>query len=86
VSFFYLVPIFQKDVLYYLLSAAALALVSISLINSVEVGTKADLTRTHLCDHGTDRSICVFMDFKCVFSRLDAEPIELSTMFRAFLG
>ena len=72
--------------LYRLSSAAALVFVCVGLVNSVEVGTEADLAYAHLCDHGADRSVCVFVDFECVFSRPDAEPKELSTMFRAFPG
>lgn len=72
--------------LHRLSSAATLALVGIGLVNGVEVGTEADLARTHLCDHGADRSVCVFVDFECVFSRPGAEPKELSTMFRVFPG
>lgn len=67
-------------------SAAILALVGINPVDSVEVGTEADLARTYLCDHGADRSVCVFVDFECIFSRPDAEPKEVSTMFRACLG
>ena len=65
--------------LHRLSSAAALALVGIGLINSMEVGTEADLARMYLCDYGADCSMCVF-------SRLDAELKELPTMFRVFLG
>ncbi|PMD20133.1 hypothetical protein NA56DRAFT_185954 [Hyaloscypha hepaticicola] len=63
-SFLYPVPTFQKDVLRRLSSATTLALVGVGLVNSVEVGTEADLARTHLCDHGADRSVCVFVDFE----------------------
>lgn len=72
--------------LHRLSSVAALVLVGIGLVNGVEVGTEANLARTYLCNHRADRSMCVFVDFEYIFSRPDAEPIELSTIFRAFPG
>src|SRR5205823_2102668 len=51
------VPTFQKDVAHRLRSAATLALVGVGLVNSVEVGTEADLACAHLCDHRADRSM-----------------------------
>ena len=72
--------------MHHLSSAAALALVGIGLVNSVKLGTEANLARTHLRNHEANCSMCVSMDFECVFSRPGAELKELSTIFRVFPG
>jgi hypothetical protein len=56
-SFVRPVPALEQDMAHRLAPVAALALVGVDLVDSVEVGPEADLARTHLCDHRAYRSV-----------------------------
>jgi hypothetical protein len=54
--------------LHCLAPVAALALVGVGLVDSVEVSAQADLACAHLCDDRTDRSVCANMSLALLAS------------------
>ena len=71
--------------LHCLASVAALALVSVDLVDGVEVCAQADLAGAHLGNDRADRSVYSYMGCEKPFPRPDPEPEELSAMFGRFL-
>ena len=63
-----------------------LALVSVGLVNGVQVRSQADLARAHLCDDRADGSGDVLMRTKEPFSGPDPESEEFSAMLGRFPG
>lgn len=78
------VPASEEDVLHCLASVAALTLVSVGLVDGVEVSAQADLAGAHLRNDRADRSVCAYMGGEEPFSGPDSESEELSAVFGRF--
>ena len=86
ISLVYLVPVFEKNVIYYLVSESVLAFISIGLINRMEICIQTNLAGIHLCDDRADSSVYADIYRERSFSWSDTEFEELSAILGLFPG
>lgn len=83
-SFVHPVSAFEYYVLNCLAPIAALAGVSVGLVDGLEISAEANLARAHLGDGRTDCPVCAGVCRENVLSRPDPELVEVSALLVLF--
>jgi hypothetical protein len=82
--FIHPVSAFEYYVLNCLAPIAALAGVSVSLVDGMEIGAEANLAHAHLCDGRTNGPVCASMYCENILSWSDPKFIEVSALLILF--
>ena len=85
-SLIYPVPVFEKNIMYCLVSESALAFISIGLVNRMKICMQTNLTSVYLYNNRADSSVYADICRERSFSWSDTEFEELSTILGLFPG